>query len=40
MGLTINILYPAEQVKRQPVIICETRAATSAKQLDSENNKA
>ena len=40
MGLTINILHLAGQVKRQPVIICENRAAVSGKQFDSENDKA
>jgi len=40
MGLTINILHLAGQVKIQPVIICENRAAVSGKQLDSKNGKA
>ncbi len=38
--LTINILHPAEQVKRLPVIKCENQFAASGKQLDSKNNKA
>lgn len=38
--LTINILHPAEQGKRQAVIICEKVAAASGKQLDGKDDEA